>query len=363
MRSKDVQNKAGGNFLTRKLPGKASSPRNLAFSSMMLVGAGLIVATSAIHSDLWSQSYRAIPVIGNLFLAQALGGVLLALAVIFYRRPLTAIAGIGYMAATAAGLMVSASIALFGFQESLDAPFAQLTLNLEAAGMIAFTAALMISLTASATGRTAGREVSVDQRDVPTQEAVLEYLQDEPTTHVTEEAAAPLPDMQPVAERLVWRPASSFAGREVPPPAESEAAQVIEDTTAAPLTAAGIDETVELQVSSIVDPVQEPEVAGPAAATAGLGGEFEPHERAVEDRERVLGLENPATLTARINLAYNYRYAGRFEEALAVQERVAADSERIHGPDHPYTRTSRANLAELQNLVRKTRRNSPSLVA
>ncbi|CAN5814534.1 hypothetical protein BH23ACT12_BH23ACT12_02800 [soil metagenome] len=124
----------------------------------MLLGAGLIVASSAIHSNLWTESCRAIPTIGNLFIAQILAGVLIAAGVIFLRRPIMAVAGIGYMSATIAGLLVSAEFGLFGFKESLGSPFAELTLNLEVAGIVAFAAALALAANASlAAGAAAAR--------------------------------------------------------------------------------------------------------------------------------------------------------------------------------------------------------------
>ena len=68
-------------------------------------------------------------------------------------------------------------------------------------------------------------------------------------------------------------------------------------------------------------------------------------ERVAADRERLLGPEHPDTLTARANLAASYRQAGRTAEAITIQERVAADRERLLGPEHPDTLTARANLA------------------
>lgn len=334
---------SGGGFLSRQLPGKASSPRRILFSAAMLLGAGLLVATSAVHSNLWSESYRAIPTIGNLFLAQVFAGVLLALGVIFYRRPLLAFAGIGYMAATIAGLLVSVEYGLFGFQDSLDAPFAQLTLNLEVAGIVAFAAALAVAVNASlaaGSNQVTPAHEPLSPEQPPMSEPVWE-VSVPPLEEVSVAAAAPAP------ERLVWRPATVFAAEE----SLQESPQPVpaEPVPAEPVTAEAAGTPVEVPATLVAQPL----LAGSAVA-ARLGGQFEQSERAVMERERVLGLDHPATLTSLVNLAYMYRSAGRIEEALAVQERVAVDTPRIHGQKHPYTLTSQVNLAQLQGRMRKS---------
>jgi tetratricopeptide (TPR) repeat protein len=65
----------------------------------------------------------------------------------------------------------------------------------------------------------------------------------------------------------------------------------------------------------------------------------------VADSERTLGDDHPGTLAARNNLAFAYRAAGRFDEAISLLERTVTDNERILGDDHPGTLTSRNNLA------------------
>lgn len=305
----------------------------------MHIGAGLLVATSAVHSNLWSESYRSIPTIGNLFVVQALAGVVIALGVVFYRRPIMAAAGIGYMAATIAGLLISADYGLFGFKESLNSPFVQLTLNIEVAGIVAFAAALAVAANASlAAGAASSRTLAVSEPVSAEPALVPEPVLEAPELSSEEVAeVAPQQETQSAPERLVWRPGTVFATEEAPREVPPQA----------------VEETVELPMPSITDPTPEP-----VAATAGptpLGGEFEVNERAVIERERVLGVDYPATLISLINLAYMYRSAGRMEEALAVQERVAEDSQRIHGPKHPYTVTSQVNLAQLQTAVRRSK--------
>jgi tetratricopeptide (TPR) repeat protein len=70
------------------------------------------------------------------------------------------------------------------------------------------------------------------------------------------------------------------------------------------------------------------------------------YERTLADHERVLGAEHPDTLTSRNNLAAAYRAAGRTAEAIVLHERTLADHERVLGAEHPDTLLSRNNLAE-----------------
>jgi tetratricopeptide (TPR) repeat protein len=67
-------------------------------------------------------------------------------------------------------------------------------------------------------------------------------------------------------------------------------------------------------------------------------------EPLLADCEAAFGPSHPATLSARNNLGYAYRAAGRFNDAIAQDERLLADRERLSGPDHPDTLTCRNNL-------------------
>ncbi|MBU3060830.1 tetratricopeptide repeat protein [Nocardia sp. NEAU-G5] len=78
----------------------------------------------------------------------------------------------------------------------------------------------------------------------------------------------------------------------------------------------------------------------------GLPGRAIPMlQRALTERERVLGGDHPDTLTSRNNLAYTYESAGRLDEAIALFERALTERERVLGSDHPDTLGSRGNLA------------------
>jgi predicted lipoprotein with Yx(FWY)xxD motif len=85
--------------------------------ALRVSGAGLLLATAAIHLDLYLTGYRSIPTIGGLFLFQvAVAGVLGALVLVFSSR-LVAAAGAGFAISTLGGYLLTLWIGLFGFRE------------------------------------------------------------------------------------------------------------------------------------------------------------------------------------------------------------------------------------------------------
>jgi predicted lipoprotein with Yx(FWY)xxD motif len=93
---------------------------------LRVVGSGLLIATAAIHLDLYLTGYRTIPTIGWLFLLQVIAAFGLGVAVLAIpRRPaaallvsrLAAAAGAGFALATLGGYLLSVWIGLFGFKE------------------------------------------------------------------------------------------------------------------------------------------------------------------------------------------------------------------------------------------------------
>jgi predicted lipoprotein with Yx(FWY)xxD motif len=95
-------------------------------AALRVVGSGLLIATAAIHLDLYLTGYQTIPTIGWLFLLQVIAAFGLGLAVLAIpRRPaaallasrLAAAAGAGFALATLGGYLLSVWIGLFGFKE------------------------------------------------------------------------------------------------------------------------------------------------------------------------------------------------------------------------------------------------------
>ncbi len=78
------------------------------------------------------------------------------------------------------------------------------------------------------------------------------------------------------------------------------------------------------------------------------------YELHLEARERLLGPDHPTTLNSRGNLAAAYRDGGRIAEAIALLKRTVADRERALGPDHPDSQASRKNLANAYRAAGRT---------
>ena len=85
--------------------------------ALRLAGGGLLVATGAIHLDLYLTGYRSIPTIGWLFLLQVIAAFGLGVAVLATGGWLAAAAGAGFALATLGGYLLSLWIGLFGFKE------------------------------------------------------------------------------------------------------------------------------------------------------------------------------------------------------------------------------------------------------
>jgi predicted lipoprotein with Yx(FWY)xxD motif len=91
--------------------------------TLRVAGAGLLIATGAIHLDLYLTGYRSIPAIGWLFLLQVIAAFGLALAVLAIPRRLAvasrlaAAAGAGFALATLGGYLLSVWTGLSGFTE------------------------------------------------------------------------------------------------------------------------------------------------------------------------------------------------------------------------------------------------------
>jgi predicted lipoprotein with Yx(FWY)xxD motif len=90
---------------------------------LRVAGSGLLIATAAIHLDLYLTGYRTIPTIGWLFLLQVIAAFALGLAVLVIPgrlvvpSRLAAAAGAGFALATLGGYLLTVWIGLFGFKE------------------------------------------------------------------------------------------------------------------------------------------------------------------------------------------------------------------------------------------------------
>jgi uncharacterized membrane protein YeaQ/YmgE (transglycosylase-associated protein family) len=123
-------------------PAQVTSPvARWAINILALAGAVLIIWSALIHLDLWAQGYRSISVIGPLFLAQGVASTVFAVALGVFRRLGLIVAGAALMAGTLGALILSVEIGLFGFKDSLAAPYAGMSLVVEIAGAVVLLAA------------------------------------------------------------------------------------------------------------------------------------------------------------------------------------------------------------------------------
>ncbi|HLX50584.1 MAG TPA: hypothetical protein VKS82_19835 [Streptosporangiaceae bacterium] len=112
---------------TRTMAGQAP-PRALTWRTIVpqALGPGLLIASGAIHLDLYLTGYRTIPTIGWLFLLQIIAAFALGLAAGAMRfldpaagprTRLVAAMGAGFALSTLGGYILSVWIGLFGFKE------------------------------------------------------------------------------------------------------------------------------------------------------------------------------------------------------------------------------------------------------
>src|SRR5262245_11450011 len=114
--------------------------RQVVTTLALIVGAALVATSAAIHLHLWASGYRTIPTIGPLFLFQGIAGAALAVTLVAWRRLVVVAAAAGFMIATIGGLLLSVYVGLFGFMDTLGAPFAGLSLAVESAGTVVLVA-------------------------------------------------------------------------------------------------------------------------------------------------------------------------------------------------------------------------------
>src|SRR3984885_3781207 len=138
-------------FLLRRPGALDSQIARLTVLVLAATGAAFLVWSAVIHLMLWSDGYKDVSVIGPLFLVQAIGSIILAVAIVAFRWLALIAAGAVAGVATAVGLLLTASVGLFGFTESLTVPYATLSLAVEfTAASVLLEPAVLRALTAPA---------------------------------------------------------------------------------------------------------------------------------------------------------------------------------------------------------------------
>src|SRR6266480_101663 len=116
-------------FRLRRLdpPRRHPAPRRggrTAVALLLRVGcAALLAWIGYIHLHLWLEGYRQIPTDGPLFLVDAIAALVLAAVLLAFSRPLAGLLAGGYTASTLGALVISLTVGLFGFRESISASY------------------------------------------------------------------------------------------------------------------------------------------------------------------------------------------------------------------------------------------------
>ncbi len=119
-------------------PNAAGEGRRSAVVRLLRLGCVALLAwIGYIHLHLWQEGYRQIPTNGPLFLLDAVAGFGLAAVLLLWPRPLAGLLAAGYTASTLGALIISLSVGLFGFQESISASFVVESLTIESITVLA----------------------------------------------------------------------------------------------------------------------------------------------------------------------------------------------------------------------------------
>lgn len=109
-----------------------------------LLAAALLLAGGIVHLNLWNGGYRHIPNIGPLFIANFVGSIALAAALITSRRKSIAVVGMMFAAGSLAALVLSRTVGVLGFTETIWTPEAFRTLASELGAIVALGGVLVM---------------------------------------------------------------------------------------------------------------------------------------------------------------------------------------------------------------------------
>jgi len=119
-------------------PGPGLSPGRTAAALLLRVGcAALLAWIGYIHLHLWLEGYRQIPTDGPLFLLDAIAAFVLAASLLALSRPLAGLLAAGYTVSTLGALVISLTVGLFGFHESISASYVVESIIIEAITVLA----------------------------------------------------------------------------------------------------------------------------------------------------------------------------------------------------------------------------------
>jgi hypothetical protein len=126
----------------------------LAGLGLRLGSASLLIVVGWIHLHLWQEGYRLIPTIGPLFLAAATTAFVVAVTLVVRPARVVGLLGIATVVGILGGLIISVNAGLFGFKESLTAPFAVESIVLELTAAVSLAGWIFVDLRAESRQQT-----------------------------------------------------------------------------------------------------------------------------------------------------------------------------------------------------------------
>ena len=108
-----------------------------------LTAAGVLLS-AVVHLELWAQGVRLVPIIGEAFMMNAIGGLVLGVLVLVWRNPLPLIGSILFGLGTLGAFLASITVGIFGFREQAAGVAQALAAAAEIAAVVFAVAALVV---------------------------------------------------------------------------------------------------------------------------------------------------------------------------------------------------------------------------
>ncbi len=121
----------------RPRPGPA---RRLVALVLRVGGAALLAWIGYVHWLLWHEGYRLIATDGPFFLVDAIAAGVLAVVLLAWPRAIVGLAAAAFTLGTILALVISLTVGLFGFTESISAPHVVQALVLESVAVVVLVA-------------------------------------------------------------------------------------------------------------------------------------------------------------------------------------------------------------------------------
>src|SRR5215470_16416785 len=136
--------------ITSPRPSPSGQPGRRAAALLLRLGCVALLAwIGYIHLHLWLEGYRQIPTDGPLFLLDAIAAFLLAAILLMWSAPLAGLLAVGYTASTIGALLISLTVGLFGFRESISASYVTQSLAVETITVIALASWTILAASTS----------------------------------------------------------------------------------------------------------------------------------------------------------------------------------------------------------------------